>query len=54
MAEEAAEEQNEKQSEPVCPWEVAHTAATFVALSGRCLSHEDPLLLLLPLLDIPR
>lgn len=31
VAEEAAEE-DEKHSESVCPWEVARTAATFVAL----------------------
>lgn len=32
VAEEAEEEEDEKHSEPVCPWEVARTAATFVAL----------------------
>lgn len=31
VAEEAVEE-DEKHSEPVCPWEVARTAATFDAL----------------------
>lgn len=56
VAEEAEEEEDEKHSEPVCPWEVARTAATFVALRPpcRCYSNEEPLLLLLLLLDIPR
>lgn len=51
---EEEEEEDEKPSEPACPWEVACTAAAFVTLRLplRCclcwFSNEEPLLLYIP------